>query len=81
MVTQRIEKAGTMLTFGYIAIVQIIVTGEVGYVSTGMLVKLGLGIGLCMVLGAGYALLVPPTWMRTLTTAMNPSASGTPSVA
>jgi len=64
MTTPRIDKIATLLAFGFILIVETIVTGELGYAPTDILVKLGLGIGFCMVLGSGYALIVPATGMR-----------------
>ncbi len=81
MVTQRMEKVGTLLMFGYVMVVQIIVTGELGYVPTDMLVKFGLVIGLCMVMGSGYALLVPATGLRALMPTHAAAPSRAPSAA
>ncbi|MFH0816564.1 MAG: hypothetical protein V1934_07100 [Methanobacteriota archaeon] len=81
MITKRIDKVVILLALGFVFIVQTIVTGELGYVPTDILVKLGLGIGFSMVLGSGYALIVPATGMRNAFRASTSAPSGLPAAA
>jgi hypothetical protein len=62
------EKAATLLTFGYVIIVQVIATGELGYVPISVLVDFGLAVGVCMVAGSSYALLTHGTSFRVFDT-------------
>jgi hypothetical protein len=51
---------------GYTFIIQSIVTGELGYVPYEALIAFALGVGLSLVVGIGYLLVVPPFWFTNV---------------
>jgi hypothetical protein len=81
MVTQRIEKVATLITFGFVMVVETVVTGELGYLPTDLLVKFGLGVGACMVLGSGYALMIPAKGMGAILRSRASAPSNLPTAA
>jgi hypothetical protein len=75
------EKVATLVFFGYVLIVQTMITGELGYAPADLLVKFGFVVGISMVLGSGYAFLVPRTWIRHLLPTVSPARCAAPSAA
>jgi hypothetical protein len=63
----RIDRISVLLAFGFTFIVQTIITGEQGYMPVWIMVPMGLSIGLAMLIGSGYLLVLPrASVMRSL---------------